>query len=145
MILRVDRRPAVELQAPRRRAVAQERERQLAVLAGVLRPGDDHLRIAARHDLRLAVEVRRCRQQWPQRRAAERPGRLLTHLIVDEGQRLAVGDQQDVAARIFEPDPAGPLELQRAVIDMALGIGLREIRGHRLDRADVALEPGQIG
>src|SRR5690348_13733563 len=58
VVLRVDRGPAVELQAAGGRAIAQEGEGQLAILTAALGAGDDHPAVHAWQDLGLAVEVR---------------------------------------------------------------------------------------
>src|SRR5438270_12768645 len=92
----VHRGPAVHLQAAWCGGVAQERERQLPILPGVLGPRDDDAAVGAREDLGLAVEVRRARQQRPERRPAERPGGFLPDLIVEESELRAIGDEQQV-------------------------------------------------
>src|SRR5207253_650898 len=128
VILRVDRGPAVELEPARSRGIAQEGERQLAILPGVLRASDHYATVGARQNLGLAVEVGRRRQQRPERRPAERPGRFLTDLIVEEGELLAIGNQQQVATRIFEPHAPRPLELQGALVGPAFGVAWGEFR-----------------
>src|SRR3954451_23827724 len=62
-ILPVDRGPPVELQTARRRSAAQENKRQRSVLARVARTDRYDVRIAARDDLRAALEVGRTRQE----------------------------------------------------------------------------------
>src|SRR5690349_12133378 len=64
LVLRIDRGPAIELQAARRRAVAQEHERDRSILRRVARANADDARIAARDDLGPALEVGRIRQQY---------------------------------------------------------------------------------
>src|SRR5256885_8214996 len=118
MVLRVDRRPAKELQPARRRGIAQESERQLAILAGILRARDHHPAVIARQDLSLAVEVGRIRQEGPERGPPEWPARLLTDRIVEEGQAFSVGYEKQIASAIFEADPAWPLHLQGSRSDM---------------------------
>src|SRR5260221_617457 len=86
MALRVHRGPAVHLQAARCRRVAQESERQLPILAGILRSRDDDTAVGARQDLGLAVKVGGTRAEWSERRPAERPGGFLPDLIVEESE-----------------------------------------------------------
>src|SRR5437868_11313194 len=59
MTLRVHRGPAVHLQAARRGGVAQECERQLPILTGILGSRDDDAAVGAGQDLGFAVEVGR--------------------------------------------------------------------------------------
>src|SRR5438270_13529267 len=66
--LRVYRGPAVHLQAARCGRVAQERERQLPILPGILGPRDNNAAVGAREDLGLAVEVGRAGKQRAERR-----------------------------------------------------------------------------
>src|SRR5206468_6056914 len=102
MVLRIDRRPAVELQAAGRRGITQKGKRQLSILRSIARAGDDHTRVGARQDLGLAVEVGRARQQRTERRAAERPARFLADLIIKERQGFAVGDEKQIPAAVLE-------------------------------------------
>ena len=57
MVLRVDRRPAVELEASGRGGISKECERQLAILARVAGPCDENAVVGVGQDLGLAVEV----------------------------------------------------------------------------------------
>src|SRR5438876_10478898 len=98
MVLRVDGRPAVELQPAGRRRIAEEGKRQLAILPGVLRSGDNDATVGARQDLGLAVEIGRARQQRAEWRPNERTARFLADRIVEERQALAVCDTQTDAS-----------------------------------------------
>src|SRR3954470_22225975 len=106
MTLRAHRGPAVHLQTSRCRWVAQEGERQLPILAGIFCASDHDAAVGARQDLGLAVEVRGTRQQRPERSPAQRPGGFLADLIIDEAELRPVSDEQEVAAAIFETNPA---------------------------------------
>src|SRR3954454_20172849 len=56
-VLRVDRRPAIELKAARRRAAAQEHELNGAILRRVAGAHADYAWVLARHDLCPALKV----------------------------------------------------------------------------------------
>src|SRR5437764_15012235 len=104
MTLRVDGGPAVKLQSAGRRGAAQEGERQLSILTAIPGASDDDAAVGAGQDLGLAVEIRGGGQQRPQRGAAERPARLLPNRVIEEGQPLPVGDEEQIPAAICEAD-----------------------------------------
>src|SRR5690348_14636597 len=108
--LRIDRGPAVHLQTAGRVGIAQKGERQLSVRR-VLRPRDEDAGIAVRQDLRLALEIRRSRQKRAERRLFERPAALLSDLVIEEVEALAVGYDQQVAAAVLKAHLAGTLDL----------------------------------
>src|SRR5260221_9033266 len=94
MALRVHRGPAVHLQAARCRGVAQESERQLPILAGILRSRDDDTAVGALQDLGLAVKVGGTRVERYLRLQVVRPGGFLTTHLGRESQLRTVGDAQ---------------------------------------------------
>src|SRR5579864_603072 len=118
MALWVDRRPAVELKAARCRTVAQEGKSELAILSGILRPGHHDALIGTRQDLRLAVEVGRGGEKRAERCPDERPARFLPDAVIEEGQALPIGHQQQVAPAICKADSARAFHLEASVCDL---------------------------
>ena len=113
--------------------------------ARVARLDHQHLGIVL-DDLGEAGQVLVGIEQHRQRRIVDRPALPLADVIVDEGQRAAVADDQHVgAAAIIEADMAGAADGERAGERAAAPAALGEARGHRVDRAQMRLHLGEAG